>query len=66
MSLEASVAFVLENPLVEKGYEDLMKQYESCGMSEDAEALGFLIRERFNAHHTSSDEEQRGDSRKDP
>ena len=60
------MAFLLQNPLVERGYKELMKQYESCGMLEDAESLGFLIRERFDAHHTSPNKEQRGDGRKDP
>jgi hypothetical protein len=65
MSLEDAVTFLLENPLVEKGYEDLKRRYESCGMLDDADALGFLIRERFNANHTDPDKEQRVDGSKD-
>ena len=50
---------------MERGYEELRKKYESFGMKEDAEAVGLLIRERFHADRTDSDEGQREDGGKD-
>ena len=63
--VESCLVFLLENPLVERGYEELRKKYEYFGMKEDAEAVGLLIRERFHADRTDSDEGQREDGGKD-
>jgi hypothetical protein len=54
--------FVAENPIAERPYEELGRAYKAAGMEDDAEAVRFLIGERFaNVDGSDSDEEQRGD-----
>ena len=65
MSWEAvfrAFGFVAENPIAERPYEELEKAYKAAGMEDDAEAVRFLIGERFaNVDGSDPDEEQRGD-----
>ena len=65
MSWEAvfkAFGFVAENPIAERPYMELERAYRAAGMENDAEAVRFLIGERFeNADGPDPDEEQRGD-----
>jgi DNA-binding SARP family transcriptional activator len=62
-SIEA-LAMILERPFAERGYEQLMRYYEQAGMSGEAEAVGFLIKERFHADGSDASEGQRDDGSK--
>lgn len=52
-----SILRIIENPLIEKGYRDLKKYYESVNMANEAAAIGDLIAKRFpsNNHSPSSE-----------
>lgn len=53
-------------PGAARGYEEFARALDSVGMPEDAEAVRFLISEKFRDHRSGSDEEQQGDDRKVP
>lgn len=57
----SALTMILENPFAERGYEILKGRYEECGMLEEAEALGFLMKERFHADGADAGEGQRKD-----
>lgn len=59
----AGVASVVSMPSAERGYEELASLYERAGMADEAEAVRFLISEKFRAHDPDTDEGQRGDGR---
>ena len=45
---------ILENPLVEAGYRDLKKYYESNNLIEEAECVQFLLDKKFkNVNNTN-------------
>lgn len=49
---------ILDSPSAERGYEELARRYEECGMMEEAEALKFLVSEKFHAYGPCADPEQ--------
>jgi hypothetical protein len=55
---EAFLAFdlILERPFIEKGYKDLSKFYLNNKMKDNADAIDFLIKEKFNANSSNTDE----------
>jgi hypothetical protein len=53
----SSLLFILENPFAEKGYEDLKSHYLAMGMEKEAEAMELILREKFNADSTNSNQE---------
>lgn len=55
------VASVVSMPSAERGYEELASLYDKAGMAEEAEAVRFLISEKFRADHPRPDEGQHRD-----
>jgi hypothetical protein len=43
---------ILENPFVEKGYNDFKNYYESEKKIEEADAIAYLITKKFHANDT--------------
>lgn len=48
---------IIENPLVERYYKDLLKYFEQHKMENEAKALIELIDFRFHANRTHTDKE---------
>jgi hypothetical protein len=45
---------ILDNPLIEAGYRDLKKYYESNNLIQEAECIQFLLDEKFkNVNNTN-------------
>ena len=51
-----ALAFILENPFVEKGYRDLYKYYQNENMVHEASCIDELIKEKFHAGSSSNNE----------
>jgi hypothetical protein len=50
-----ALSYILENPFVEKGYEDLKKYYISNNLNQEAEVIDQLIKIKFkNANDTNN------------
>lgn len=49
---------IMENPNVEKGYQDLKKHYLNNEMTEEAKVIDFLIEQKFNANNSNIDQKQ--------
>jgi hypothetical protein len=60
----SALGFILENPFSERGYDLLRDFYRSCAMSEEEDAVAFLIKERFYADGPDAGEGQREDDKK--
>lgn len=43
----SALSFILENPFVEKGYEDLLKYYKSNNMQYESEVINQLLIKKF-------------------
>jgi hypothetical protein len=52
--LFSALNFVLENPRAERGYEALRDCYRRSGMNEEADAVAFLLKERFIANDSDT------------
>lgn len=61
--LVASLARIASAPSSRGGYEELMRCYVTAGRTEEAEAVSFLISEKFRANGTDTDAGQQGDHR---
>jgi len=61
--LISALARIAAAPSSSGGYEELLRCYISAGMSEEAEAVSFLISEKFRANGSSSCPEQSGDDK---
>lgn len=59
----SALARIASAPSSQGGYEELLKCYRSAGMAEEAEAVSFLISEKFRANGADSDSGQPGDDR---
>lgn len=44
----AALVLILERPLAERGYSELVRFYEKYGMSENMETIQFLTKKVFN------------------
>ena len=54
----SALVSILENPLAEKGYEDLKKYYESNDLKNESAALDYLIKNKFNDNYSNTSEKQ--------
>ena len=52
-----ALVLIIESPWAQKGYEDLEKYFKSNNMKNEAEAINFLLKEKFNAHNSNTIEE---------
>lgn len=57
----SAVSELVSLPSAERGYRDLASCYREAGMGEEAEAVEFLISEKFRADITGSDQGQHRD-----
>lgn len=55
----SSLSLLASFPAAERGYEELASYYEEAGRAEDAQAVRFLISEKFRANDPDNNEEQR-------
>ncbi len=53
----AALVLILERPLAERGYSELVKFYEKYGMSENMETIQFLIKRIFHDNDPDIGEE---------
>ena len=53
----AALVLILERPLAERGYSELVKFYEKYGMSENMETIQFLIKRIFHDNDSDIGEE---------
>jgi hypothetical protein len=56
--LIAALLSILENPRAEKGYKELKFQYESQGLTGEAEAIQALIDHKFSHVDDSTDSQR--------
>lgn len=59
----SALAKIAAHPSSSGGYEELLRHYMADGMSAEAEAVSFLISEKFRADGSNSDPEQSGDDK---
>ena len=50
----SALVLILENPDSKKGYVELKRFYDKAGMSEESEAIEYLMNKRFANATTSS------------
>lgn len=55
----SSLSLLVSLPAAERGYRELASYYEEAGRDEDAQAVRFLISEKFRANDPDNNEEQR-------
>lgn len=53
---------IVEAPSAERAYHDLKKHYVNNEMTEEAQAVDFLIKQKFNVNNSNTDKEQRENS----
>lgn len=54
----SALNLILEHPSAEKGYKDLSFFYLSNKMQQNAEAINFLIKEKFNDNDSNISKKQ--------
>lgn len=59
--LMSSLSLLASFPAAERGYEELASYYQEIGRVDDAEAVRFLISEKFRANDPDNNKEQRQD-----
>jgi len=52
-----SLVFIMKSPNTEKGYEDFKKYLISNNMKDEADALGYLIQEKFCDQSSDNNQE---------
>lgn len=53
-----SLVEIVGKPEIESGYEGLRRFYLSVGMHDDANALAYLLKEKFGVNNSNFDKEQ--------
>lgn len=54
----SAILKVIENPLSKKGFQELLQYYTQTNRLQDAEAINYLLKVKFNAEYTNRHTEQ--------